>query len=128
MRLLSSCLLVLALVGCGDDGDGEGGGGSVSTGLPEDKVLSEVSADEAQDLCDSLAESSANAISERDLAKLPCTIAALSNPANVMVEGDSVTIDREACQAEVDECLQNPPDSTETEECDPDALMAQLAD
>jgi hypothetical protein len=146
----------LALVGCGDDGDGSGdggagnggasgffagasgasgsagvsgssGGGNVRTGLPSGKVLGEVTATEAQTLCDSLATSSEDAIDPVALARLPCTIAAFSSLDVVMPDGmGGVTVDRAACQASVDACLQDPPPA-QTEDCDANALMAELA-
>lgn len=123
MRLLTVCLVVLSLVGCGDDGD-SGGGGAVSTGLDEDQQLGDVSQDEAQDLCDTLAESAEGAISASDLARFPCTIEALSSPGIVMQDG---TVDRAACEAIVSECLEDSPEPAQTAECDSAAVMAELA-
>jgi hypothetical protein len=84
---------------------------------------------EAATLCRSLAQSSENAIDPTALARLPCTIAAFSSPDVVMPDGmGGGMIDRAACEASVDECLENPADPVATTECDADALMASLAD
>lgn len=127
-QVVSFGLILLALAGCGDDGEGSGGG-SVTTGLPEDKMLADVTAAEAQDVCESLAASSANAISEADLARLPCTIAALSSPANLMSDGmGGVTVDRAACEESVSSCLEAAPEPAPSDDCDAGTLMASLAD
>jgi hypothetical protein len=93
---------------CGDDGGGEGGagsgGGQVTTGLPREKALSSLSEAEAISACEQLRMSADNAVSEDDLARYTCTIAAalfsITTGANGMP-----TIDRAMCEQMVNSCL-----------------------
>lgn len=116
---------LLALAGCGDDGDGNGGG-AVSTGLESSQVLGDVTAEQAQDLCATLRDSAQNAISDQELQRFTCTFAGLTTSIQLDAMGNA-TVDRAACEASVDMCLEQPGEVTETDNCTSANLMAALA-
>ena len=62
-----SCLL---LVACGDD---DGGRGGVSTGLPEDKQLSQLTVDDLMMACESVSASLGSIVSSEESRRIDCT-------------------------------------------------------
>lgn len=119
-------LLVLALAGCAGDGSTSEEG--VTTGLPDDRVLADVTIAEAQTLCDSIAETSAIVFGAAEQARLACTIVALSSRDVVMSDGmRGATTDRAACEESVNACLATSPVPTETDLCDAGNVTIKFA-
>jgi hypothetical protein len=112
--------------GAGASGaSGTGSQGDVDTGLPPTKVLGEVTAAEAPALCDALASSAGNAIDRSELKRFTCTIAALSDAIRQGASG-MAEIDRAACNQAVNECLAEPDEPTNENNCESTQLATTL--
>lgn len=94
-----SCLLFTA---CGGD---EGGSG-VSTGLPEDKQLSELTVDDLMMACETVSASLGNIVSEDDGKRIACTTQAI--PSSFTVKDGKATGDVAKCKQLVNDCLAAP--------------------
>jgi hypothetical protein len=152
-----SCVLTIAGCDSGGGGDGGAGGGSgflgsqsgtsggsnagasgaagssgtggpvdVDTGLPPAKTLGTITAAEAQSLCNSLTASAQNALSGDQLRRFTCTISAL--PASIRQSAGGMSeIDRAACEQMVTECLMEPDDTTNDNDCENTQLSTSVA-
>ncbi len=99
----SICVLsCLWLAGCGDDDGGSG----LSTGLPEDKQLSELTVDDLMMACESVSASLGGIITAEDTKRIDCTARAL--PSSFMVKDGKATGDVAKCKQLVNECLAAP--------------------
>src|SRR5688572_7598880 len=112
--------------GAGASGaSGTGSQGDVDTGLPPAQVLSGVTPTQAQSVCSSLASSAQNAIDRRELKRFTCTIAALSDAIRQNASG-MAEIDRAACTQAVNECLAEPDEPTNENNCESTQLATRL--
>lgn len=97
MGLLGFVLLSAA---CGDDEDG----GEVSSGLPPDAKLSSLDAGDAKKLCMSMADSFNNMLSDDEVKKISCVVAAV--PQSVTVGSDGMPKgDVAKCKTLVSKCM-----------------------
>jgi hypothetical protein len=112
-RIFATLLVGTSLAaGCG--GDDDDGGGDVSTGIAPNRLLSEVSAEEAAQACENLAAGFDARLSPEMLVRSICTIA-----------GAAVADTPEDCEMARDECIANAddPNSAEGEALQLDAIQ-----
>jgi hypothetical protein len=101
----SICALSCLLLACGDDE----GGNRVSTGLPEDKQLSELTVDDLMMACESASASFGNIVSEEESKRIDCTAGAI--PASFTIKDGKASGDVAKCKQLVNECLAAGPSS-----------------
>ena len=94
-----ACLLLAA---CGDDDGGSG----ISTGLPEDKQLSELTVDDLMMACETASASLGDIVSEDDGKRIDCTAQAI--PSSFAIKDGKATGDVAKCKQLVNECLAAP--------------------
>lgn len=102
IRRTGTAVLVCALqlLGCGDD-DGDD---HVSSGLPANEKLSSLDADDAEQLCTSLAKSFNGILSDADKQRISCTVLAL--PLSIKASSDGkIEGDITKCKDVVSRCL-----------------------
>src|SRR5215510_11948205 len=101
-----SCFLVMA---CGDD---DGGGNRVSTGLPEDQQLSQLTVDDLMMACESVSASLGSIVTEEEGKRIDCTAAAI--PGSFTIKDGKAMGDVAKCKQLVNECLAAPTSSEPT--------------
>jgi hypothetical protein len=80
MIVLSALIGASVAAGCG--GDGDGGGGDVSTGIAPNKLLSDITDDEAESACERLKAGYDRVFDENKVIRAFCTIGAATSAAN----------------------------------------------
>jgi hypothetical protein len=107
-------LLVGTSLAAGCGGDDDDGGGDVSTGIAPNRLLSEVTDDEAAQACESLAAGFDARLSPEMLVRTICTIA-----------GAAVADTTEDCETARDECIAaaSDPNTPQGDALDVDAIQ-----
>jgi hypothetical protein len=112
-RIIATLLVGTSLaVACG--GDDDDGGGDVSTGIAPSTLLSDISAEQAAQACERLAEGFDSRLSRETLVRTICTLA-----------GAAVADTPEDCETARDECITsaNDPSAAGGESLDVDEIQ-----
>src|SRR5262245_24321101 len=88
-----------ALLGCGDDDDGR----SITTGLPRNKPLAELNADELRTACRALSDGLDAVVTPARRQRLACTARAV--PGSLMTVNGTAQIDVATCRMMVGQCV-----------------------
>jgi hypothetical protein len=107
----------------GSDGRsrGFGGSGPVSTGLPADATLSALDSEQAAQVCQAVADAAGALLSESEITRLACTIAALTE-LSFMTDSSEVSIDQAMCDQLVSTCMSAAGGGDSFYSCDADTL------
>jgi hypothetical protein len=123
--LLSALCATLMAQSCGDDDEG----GSYSSGLPSDKVLAELTAEEAMQACEGFAEELGTIISADQSARAACTGEAVGDNVSMSEDGE-LSLDVAGCNDDVEQCMATAGDQFAQEDiqCDSEEITLDLAD
>jgi hypothetical protein len=102
-KLIAICVLssVMTVVACGDDDDS---GANVSTGLPANQELSSLDAAETLSACEDVSDAYRAAVSEDELERVACTLAAVMVSITVGSDGEPEG-DSETCEEQTQRCI-----------------------
>lgn len=117
--------------GASDGGATDGGAGTDAAALPgslePDTMLSDLSADEAGELCAALDAELSQAVTEEEAQRLSCTLLAVISSLQPSSDQEA-SVDGEACEQSVSECLSADLGGETETTCDPDRVLTAAAD